>query len=53
VVDWVTDIPYSETLTPYLQGGGSSLLLITCNGVFDRGQFGGYNLRRLVHATLQ
>jgi hypothetical protein len=54
VVDWVGDIDFYQSLNPYVQqnGGPPSLLLITCNGTFDRTQFGGYNLRRLVHAVL-
>jgi hypothetical protein len=54
VVDWVGDIPYSESLNAYVQnnGGPPALMLITCIGTFDRAQYGGYNLRRLVHAVL-
>ena len=54
VVDWVGDIDFNQSLNPYVQnnGGPPALLLITCNGTFDRAQFGGYNLRRLVHAVL-
>ena len=54
VVDWVTDIDFNVSLNPYVQktNGPPALLLITCNGTFDRAQYGGYNLRRLVHATL-
>jgi len=54
VVDWVGDIDFNVSLNPYVQnnGGQPALLMITCNGTFDRAQYGGYNLRRLVHAVL-
>lgn len=54
VVDWVGNIPFSEPLNGYIQDGdGTTLLLVTCFGTFDRNQFGGYDQRTLVHATLQ
>lgn len=53
VVDWVTDIPYTEGLSQYLTHGTKALLLITCNGIFNKAEYGGYNQRRLVHAVLQ
>ena len=52
-VDWVQDVPYDTALTPYLVHGQKALLLITCNGIFNKAEFGGYNQRRLVHAVLQ
>ncbi len=53
VVDWVTDIPYDDGLSQYLVHGEKALLLITCNGIFNKAEYGGYNERRLVHAVLQ
>jgi hypothetical protein len=53
VVDWVTDIPYDSGITDYLDHGTKALLLITCNGTFDKAKYGGYDKRRLVHAVLQ
>ncbi|HWO72968.1 MAG TPA: class F sortase [Dehalococcoidia bacterium] len=52
VVDWVADIPWDESLNPYIVQGGDSLILITCTGTFDR-SVRRYDLRRLVHATRQ
>jgi hypothetical protein len=52
VVDWVAHVPFSESLNPYIEGSdGDTVMLITCFGVFDRVQFGGYNQRTIVHAT--
>jgi sortase (surface protein transpeptidase) len=52
VVDWVSELPYSESLTPYIRGStGDTMMLITCYGEFDRQQFGGYNQRTLVHSV--
>ena len=50
VVDWVRDIPFSQSLNSYLSTRGDALLLVTCNGTFDVSA-GRYDLRRLVHAT--
>ena len=52
VVDWVTQVPFSESLNAYIESSSEdSVILITCFGVFDRVRFGGYNLRTLVHAV--
>ena len=52
VVDWVTAVPYSQPLNPYIEGSGdNTLLVVTCFGEFDRDQFGGYDQRVLVHAV--
>jgi LPXTG-site transpeptidase (sortase) family protein len=54
VVDWVGHVPFSEPLNAYIEGSdGDSIFLITCYGVFDRVQFGGYNQRTLVHGIRQ
>jgi sortase (surface protein transpeptidase) len=54
VVDWTTALPYTDSLNSYLQGSDAeSLMLITCYGVFDRDEYGGYNQRTLIHAVPQ
>jgi hypothetical protein len=51
VVDWVKDIPFAESLNPYLHhSNGEALMLVTCIGTFDR-VARIYDLRRLVHAV--
>lgn len=52
VVQWNISIDANTDLNPYLeQAEGDSLLLITCNGIFDRELFGGYNERTLIYAV--
>lgn len=53
VIDLVTDLPFDQSLNSYLEAPGEAILLVTCNGTFDREQFGGYDLRRLVRAVPQ
>ncbi len=54
VVDWVAALPFSAPLNSYIQGSsGDTVMLITCYGVFDRAQYGGYDQRTLVHAVRQ
>jgi hypothetical protein len=51
VVDWVSDLPFSTGLNGYLHNRGvDEILLVTCNGTFDR-ESRNYDLRRLVHAV--
>lgn len=50
-VDWVADLPFDESLNGYLVNRGTDeMILVTCNGTFDRAA-GRYDLRRLVHAV--
>src|SRR5690606_24461974 len=52
IVDWVTAVPYTQSLNSYIESSGdNTLLLITCYGEFDREQWGGYDQRTLVHAV--
>jgi Sortase domain len=54
VVDWVTAVPYTQPLNSYIESSsGDTLMLLTCYGVFDRQQYGGYNQRTLVHTVRQ
>jgi sortase (surface protein transpeptidase) len=51
VVDWVSDLPFSTDLSPYLgRRANDELILVTCNGTFDQAARR-YDLRRLVHAV--
>jgi hypothetical protein len=51
VINWVKDIPFDQSLNPYLTArGADELLLMTCNGTFDQ-VARRYDLRRLVHAV--
>ena len=52
VVDWVTAVPYTQSLNAYIEGSGdNTLMLVTCAGKFDREAYGGYDQRTLVHAV--
>jgi LPXTG-site transpeptidase (sortase) family protein len=54
IVDWVGQVPFYEPLNAYIEGAnGDEIFLITCYGVFDRLQFGGYNERTIVHGLRQ
>jgi sortase (surface protein transpeptidase) len=54
VVDWVGQVPFYEALNYYIESDrGDTIFLITCFGVFDRLQFGGYNQRTIVHGVRQ
>jgi hypothetical protein len=50
LVDWVADVPFEQNLTPLLETSEEAIILVTCNGVFDR-ETRNYDLRRLVHAV--